>query len=229
MPMRRWPRRYRWSIASAAALALSMCTLGMPSRGLNSQPLTTGAQRGAIAAHQRRRFLRQTMAEEDQAVGFLPLQHQRVAILALLVVLGVAEQHGVALTLRGVFDSLEDQREERIGDVGHGDQQLAGARACGGSWRRSWACSRGPRPPAALCGACPATRHRAGSGPARRSRWRRRRAWRPRRCWPRCRPHHTEDKNVDVVARSPHNCHFCLDSPLAPLYPLGDVIGCSAM
>ena len=77
--------------------------------------------------HQRRRFLRQPMAEEDQAVGFLPLEHQRVAILARLVVLRVAEQHGVAFALRGVFNSLENQREKWVGDVGHRDEQLAGA------------------------------------------------------------------------------------------------------
>ena len=104
-----------------------MCTLGMPSLGLNSQPFTTGAQRGRHRADQRRRFRRQAMAEHDQAIGFLALQHQRVAILARLVVLRVAEQHRVAVALRRVLDSLEDEREERVGDVGHGDEQLAGA------------------------------------------------------------------------------------------------------
>ena len=90
-----------------------MCTLGMPRRGLNSQPLTIGARPGRHRAHQRRRFLRQTMTEKDQAVGFLAAQHQRVAFLTLLVVLRVAEQHRVALALRRVLDALQDQREER--------------------------------------------------------------------------------------------------------------------
>ncbi len=37
-------------MASAAAAALSIWTLATPSTGLYSQPCTTGAQRGAIAA-----------------------------------------------------------------------------------------------------------------------------------------------------------------------------------
>jgi hypothetical protein len=77
-------------------------------------------------AHQRRGLLRQTVAEKDQAVRLFPPQHRRVAVLARLVVLRVAEQHGVALALRGVFDAAEDQREKRVGDVGHRDEQLAG-------------------------------------------------------------------------------------------------------
>ena len=50
-------------------------------------------RRAARAAHQRRArgFFRQPMAEKDQAVGFLPLQHHRVALFALLVVLRVAD------------------------------------------------------------------------------------------------------------------------------------------
>ena len=80
---------------------------------------------GRHRADERRRFLRQAVAEEDQAVGLLALQHQRVAFLALLVVLRVAEQHGVAFALRGVFDALEDQREERVRDVRHGHEQLS--------------------------------------------------------------------------------------------------------
>ena len=77
--------------------------------------------------HQARRRLRQPVAEEDQAVGFAALQHERVLLLALLVVLGVAEQHRIPGALRGALDALQDHREERVGDVGHGDQQLAGA------------------------------------------------------------------------------------------------------
>ena len=71
---------------------------------------------------------RQAMAEENQPVGLLAVQHQRVALLAALVVLRVADQHRVVVALRRFLDALQDQREERIGDVGHRDQQLAGAR-----------------------------------------------------------------------------------------------------
>ena len=79
------------------------------------------------------------MAEEDQAVRFLPLQHQRVALFALLVVLRVAEQDGMPFALRRVLDALEDQREERVGDVGDRDEQLAGPKrpqVLGGGIRR---------------------------------------------------------------------------------------------
>ena len=61
-----------------------MCTLGIAERGLNSQPLTTGAQARRHRLHELAGRLRQAVAEEDQAVGFLPLEHPRVALLALL-------------------------------------------------------------------------------------------------------------------------------------------------
>ena len=73
-----------------------------------------------------RRFLRQPVTEKDQAVGFLAPQHQRVPLLAGLLVLRVADEHGIALALRRVFDALQDQREKRIGDVRHGDEELRG-------------------------------------------------------------------------------------------------------
>ncbi len=76
---------------------------------------------------QRGRFLRQAMAEENQAVRLLALQHQGVALFAAFVVLRIAEEHRVAFPLRGIFDPLQDEREEGIGDVRHGHQQLAGA------------------------------------------------------------------------------------------------------
>ena len=90
-------------------------------------------------ANQRRRFLRQAVAEDDQAVRLLAFEHERVAILALLVVLRVAQQDGVAFTLRGVFNSLKDQRKKWIRDVRDGHQQLAGAQRpeiLGGGIRR---------------------------------------------------------------------------------------------
>jgi len=46
------------------------------------------------------------MAEEDEAVGFLAPQHQRVPLLAGLLVLRVADEHGIALALRRVFDAV---------------------------------------------------------------------------------------------------------------------------
>ena len=104
-----------------------MCTLGMPSRGVNSQPLTTGAQRGAIARTSAAASFGRRWPRTIRPSASLRLQHQRVAILALLVVLRVAEQHRVAFALRGVFNALEDQREEWIRDVRDGDEQLAGA------------------------------------------------------------------------------------------------------
>jgi hypothetical protein len=41
-------------------------------------------------------------------------------------VLCVAEQHRIAFALRRAFDALQDLRKRRVGDVGHGDEQLAG-------------------------------------------------------------------------------------------------------
>jgi hypothetical protein len=76
---------------------------------------------------QGRRFLGQPVAEKDQAVGFLALQHQGVALFTLGVVLGVAEQHRVAAALGRVFDPLQDLGKERVGDVRNGDDQLPGA------------------------------------------------------------------------------------------------------
>ena len=67
------------------------------------------------------------MAEEDQAIGLPPLEHFRVPLLAFLFVLRVADQHAVAFTLRGFFNALENQREERVGDVRHRHNQFAGA------------------------------------------------------------------------------------------------------
>ena len=86
-----------------------------------------GGAAGCDGADQVGRRLRQPMAEEDQPVRFFPFQHERIAFFAFLVVLRIAEQHRVAFTLRGVLDALQNQREERIRDVRHGDQELAGS------------------------------------------------------------------------------------------------------
>jgi hypothetical protein len=67
------------------------------------------------------------VAQEDEAVGLATLQHQGVLLLPLVVVLGVAEQHRVAGPQRGALDALQDEREEGIRDVRHGDEHLAGS------------------------------------------------------------------------------------------------------
>src|SRR4029453_13633484 len=77
------------------------------------------------APDERLRRLRQPVAEKDQAVGFFPSKHQRIAFFARLVVLRVAEENGIAIAVRPVFDPLKDEREEWIGDVRYGDEQFA--------------------------------------------------------------------------------------------------------
>ena len=73
-----------------------MCTLGMPRRGVELAAVDDRRAGRRHRAHQIAGRLRQAVAEKDQAVGLLALQHQRVPLLALLVVLRVAEQHRVA-------------------------------------------------------------------------------------------------------------------------------------
>ncbi len=84
------------------------------------------ARRGG--ARERRGGLRQAVAEKNQAVRLLAVQHERVALLPPFVVLGVPDEHRVVFALRGILDALEDEREKRVRDVGDGHQQLAGAR-----------------------------------------------------------------------------------------------------
>jgi hypothetical protein len=101
--------------------------------------LTTVDHRGAArrdAADERLRGVGQPVPEEDQPVGLLAPQHQRVALFPGLVVLGVAEQHRVAVPVGGVFDALEDQREERVADVGNRDEELARAQGAKMARRR---------------------------------------------------------------------------------------------
>ena len=62
------------------------------------------------------------MTQENQAVRFLLLQHLRVALLARLVVLRIADEDGVAVFLRRILNPLENQCEERIRDVGDRDE-----------------------------------------------------------------------------------------------------------
>ena len=71
--------------------------------------------------------VRQAVAEEDQTVGLLAQQHLRVLLLAGLLVAGVAQQDGIAGCGGGFFDTPDHLREERVGDVGDGDQDLVGA------------------------------------------------------------------------------------------------------
>src|SRR5439155_23834792 len=56
-----------------------------------------------------RGLLRQPVPEEDEPISFLTFQHQRVPLLALIVVLRVADEHRVAAALRGVFDALRSE------------------------------------------------------------------------------------------------------------------------
>ncbi len=70
---------------------------------------------------------RQAMPQHDQTIGLVAPEHLRVALLALGQVLGVAQQDGIANGLRRILRALQDLREERVGDVRHGDQDLAAA------------------------------------------------------------------------------------------------------
>src|SRR5687768_16804234 len=64
---------------------------------------------------------RQPMSEEDQSIGVLAAYHLSVALFTALVVLRVAEQYRVAFALGGVLDPLQEERKERVGNVGNGD------------------------------------------------------------------------------------------------------------
>jgi hypothetical protein len=65
------------------------------------------------------------VAEEDQTIGFASLQHQGIPLFAVVVVLRVTEEHRVAGAQGRGLDALQDQGEERVGDIGNGDEQLA--------------------------------------------------------------------------------------------------------
>ena len=135
------------------------------------------------AARQRRGRLGQAMAEEDQAVGLLAVQHEGVALLAAFVVLRVADEHRVVFALRGVLDALEDEREERVRDVGDGDEQLAGA---GGAQVLRGRVRNVAEDVDGLEDLQPRLDRddiRACSGRATPSTATRRRAWRLRKCW----------------------------------------------
>ena len=67
------------------------------------------------------------MAEKDQAVSFLALQHLCVTLFAFFLVLRIADENVVALALGGVFDAFENQREEWVRDVRNRHDQLAGS------------------------------------------------------------------------------------------------------
>ena len=75
-------------------------------------------------ANHRRGFARKPMAEKNQPVSLFAPQHHRVALFAFLIVLRVADEHRVAFALGDGFDALEDQREERIGNIGDRHDQL---------------------------------------------------------------------------------------------------------
>ena len=126
-------------MASAAAPLLSMWTPGTPRFRAELATIDHRRTQRGHGPYQLRRDLRQPMAEKNQAVRFLAPEHQRVAFLAVGIVLGVANQHRIALALRRVFDALQDQREERIRDVRNHDQDFSrpsGAEVLGGGVRR---------------------------------------------------------------------------------------------
>ena len=64
------------------------------------------------------------MTKKNQPVSLFAPQHHRVPLFAFLVVLRVPDEHRVAFALGRRFDALENQREERIGNVGDRDDQL---------------------------------------------------------------------------------------------------------
>ncbi len=72
---------------------------------------------------------RQSGAEQYQPVGFPAIQHLRITVDPLLVVLTLAEQHFVAMLVGDVFDTLDDSREKRVMDIRNDDDDVLGAAA----------------------------------------------------------------------------------------------------
>ena len=97
-----------------------------PQRGAE---LATVHDRRAFRAHranQRGRLPRQPMAEENQTVGLLALQHHRVAFFAFLVVLRISDEHRIAFALGSGLDALQNQRKERVGDIRNRHDDFSG-------------------------------------------------------------------------------------------------------
>src|SRR5436309_15850293 len=78
-------------------------------------------------AHQVCGFFGKAMAEENETVGLSSLQHRSVSLLTFEIVLGVSEQDSISLAQSCLFDTLENQREKRIRNVRHRDQEFAGS------------------------------------------------------------------------------------------------------
>ena len=67
------------------------------------------------------------MSKDDQAIRLVSAQHLRVALFAIRLMLGIAQQYGIVRRQCCFFCTLQDLREERIGDVRHRDQDLGAA------------------------------------------------------------------------------------------------------
>ncbi|MNN13840.1 hypothetical protein D3C81_1268860 [compost metagenome] len=70
---------------------------------------------------------REAMPQHDQTIGLVAPEHLRVALFAVGLMLGIAQQNGVADRLRGILRALQDLGEEWIGDIRDGNQDLAAA------------------------------------------------------------------------------------------------------
>ena len=60
------------------------------------------------------------MAEEDQAVHLSAQEHLAIALLPPRIVVRITQHHGIPLTMSRLFNTLDDQREKRVGDVRNG-------------------------------------------------------------------------------------------------------------
>ena len=78
------------------------------------------------------------MAEKNQPFGLLSLKDQRVKFLALLIVADISEEHRITFPVRGVLDTLDDQREERIRDIRHSSPAICPTGACASSGPRAF-------------------------------------------------------------------------------------------
>jgi len=75
--------------------------------------------------HQGTDRLAHAVPEKNQAIGLTTQQHFSITFLTLRIVMGVTQHDRVAFPKRSLFDPLDDQREKRVCDIRHGDEQLA--------------------------------------------------------------------------------------------------------
>ena len=101
---------------------------------------------GALARQQRREAVGQAVAEEDQPVDFAARQHVGILLLDLRIVARVADARPNSRRRRAASSAPRmTLREERVGDVRHGQQDLGGAQRPQACVRRRWARSRASR------------------------------------------------------------------------------------